>query len=291
VQTNLASNADIANTTNLIVINSVNSNILNTVNINFSNTEQQLLQTITTSNIPKLSNLLPFNNEIVNNRLEYFPLQIYAPVAPDGYKSLGHVFCNVAKDLSKIKTMNNIACVPSGCVKEVRDWASGDKVFEYNRNGVYWALYKNPYIGTFIAVSRPGVPDGKVCKVVACVAKCSAVDELKKADQCARTYQSLNKIISSGTTSLPDLVASTEEDIYLQQIKTQNDNIITLQNRARQLQTDIDKSDVITTEMNKTKLQNYVDTQKRNIELVAVAPLIPVAYQYAVSVPILYIVP
>jgi len=42
-----------------------------------------------------------------------------------------------------------------------------------------------------------------------------------------------------------------------------------LQNRARQLQTDIDKSDVITAEMNKAKLQNYVDTQKRNIELVA----------------------
>ena len=34
------------------------------------------------------------------------------------------------------------------------------------------------------------------------------------------------------------------------------------------LQTNIDKSDIITTEMNKAKLQNYVDTQQRNIELV-----------------------
>jgi hypothetical protein len=276
VRTNLANDADttkfnnlIANSSNILEVKTVNSNILDTMSINLSSAEQQLTQNIISSNIPNISNLLQFNNAIANNQLEYFPLQIYAPVAPAGYQSLGHVFCNVTKDLTKIKTMNNIACIPSGCVKEVREWTTADKVFEYNRNGIYWALYKNPYIGTFIAVSKPGLPDGKVCKVVACVAKCSAVDELKKAEQCARTYQALNKTISSGTASLPDLVASTEEDIYLQQIKTQNDNIITLQNRARQLQTDIDKSDVITTEMNKAKLQNYVDTQKRNIELVA----------------------
>ena len=262
----------VKNSTNLLTIKEVSSNIFNTMSINLSVVDKQLLKNITANNIPNLSNLskiLHFDNAITNNQLQYFPLQIYAPVAPAGYQTLGHVFCNIARDLTKIKTMNNIACVPSGCVKEVRDWATGDKVYEYNRDGVYWALYKNPYIGTFICVSKPGVPDGKVCKVVACVAKCTAVDELKKADQCARTYQALNKTITSGDTSLPDLVASTEEDIYLQQIKTQNDNIITLQNRARQLQTNIDKSDVITTEMNKAKLQNYVDTQKRNIELVA----------------------
>lgn len=276
ITTNLTNSANITtfnnlvtNSTNLLTIKEVSSNIFNTMSINLTNTDKLLLQNITANNIPNLSNLLQFNNAIDNNKLQYFPLQIYAPVAPTGYQALGHVFCNIARDLTKIKTMNNIACVPSGCVKEVREWATGDKVYEYNRDGVYWALYKNPYIGTFIGVSKPGVPDGKVCKVVACVAKCTAVDELKKADQCARTYQALNKTITSGDTSLPDLVASTEEDIYLQQIKTQNDNIITLQNRARQLQTNIDKSDVITTEMNKAKLQNYVDTQTRNIELVA----------------------
>ena len=267
--TNTTNSNNLVAKTNLLVVKNININILDSANSNISSAEKQLMQNITSNNIPNLSNLQQFNNAIANKQLEYFPLQIYAPVAPAGYQSLGHVFCNVARDLTKIKTMKNIACIPSGCVKEVRDWTTADKVFEYNQNGIYWALYKNPYIGTFIAVLKPGVPDGKVCKVVACVAKCSAVDELKKAEKCARTYQALNKSISSETTSLPDLVASTEEDIYLQQIKTQNDNIITLQNRARQLQTDIDKSDVITTEMNKAKLQNYVDTQKRNIELVA----------------------
>jgi hypothetical protein len=251
------------------MITGIKPDLMNLMNITLSNDEKQIQQNITQNNIPNLLNLIQFNSAIVSNQIEYFPIQIYAPVAPKGYEVLGHVFCNVSRDLTKIKTMNNIACIPSGCVKEMRDWTSADKVFEYNKDGKYWALYKNPYIGTFIAVNQQSVPEGKVCKVVACVAKCTAVDELKKAEQCARTYQSLNNSISSKITTLPDLVASTEEDIYLQQIKTQNDSIVTLQNRARQLQIDIDKADIITEEMNKAKLQNYVDTQKRNIELVA----------------------
>jgi hypothetical protein len=264
--------ADIISNINNVVIGGVSSSIYESINPSLTNpnivknnTSIQNMSSIT----PNLNNILNFVNAISSNQVSYFSLQIYAPVPPSGYQSLGHVFCNVPKDLNKIKTMNNIACVPTGCVKEIRDWTAADKVFEFNKDGVYWALYKNPYIGTFIAVNQPGVPEGKVSKVVACVAKCTAVDELKKADQCARTYQSLNNSISSQLTTLPDLVSSTEEDIYLQQIKTQSDSIITLQNRARQLQTDIDKADIITTEMNKTKLQNYVDTQKRNIELVA----------------------
>lgn len=274
-QTNITNSINTTNfnnivaSANLFMIKSVNPNILDTVDINLSSDEKQLPQAIVSNNIPNLSNLILFDEAITSNQLSYFPLQIYAPVAPSGYQSLGHIFCNVPRDLTKIKTMNNIACVPSGCVKEVRDWVPADKVFEYNQDGIYWALFKNPYIGTFIAINQPGVPAGKVCKVVACVSKCTAVDELKKADKCARTYQSINNSISSKLTALPDLVASTEEDIYLQQIKTQNDNIISLENRARQLQTDIDKADIITAEMNKAKLQNYVDTQKRNIELVA----------------------
>jgi type II secretory pathway component PulM len=269
-------NALIISSSNLIQINNVSISLLDSISINLSNITNNAtistvaISTTTISNTTtKLGNLNQFITIINTNQLEYFPLKIYEPVAPAGYRALGHVFCNVARDLSKIQTMKNVACVPEGCVKEVRDWVPADKVFEYNRDGIYWALYKNPYVGTFIAVSKPGVPDGRVCKVVACVAKCTAVDELKKADQCARTYQAINKTISSEITSTPDLVASTEEDIYLQQIKSQNDNIIALQNRARQLQTDIDKADVITAEMNKAALQNYVDTQKRNIELVA----------------------
>lgn len=215
-----------------------------------------------------INETIQFASALVNNQIDYFSLQIYAPQAPKGYIALGHVFCNVASDLAKIKTMNNVACVPEHCIREMRDWVAADKVFEYNQGGIYWALYRNPYTGTFVAVNKPGLPSGKVYKVVACVAKCNAVDELKKADECARTYQKLNQKLEAGTAT-PDLVASTEESIYLDKIKTQNDNIITLDARARQLQTDINKADIITEEMNKAALQKYVDTQKRNIELVA----------------------
>lgn len=220
------------------------------------------------STFTNLSIILAFQNDLNAGKLDYFPLQIYAPIAPAGYTALGHVFGNKDGDLDKIKQMNNVACVPSQCVKEVRDWALTDKIFEYNQGGKYWALYRNPYIGTFIAVNQNRLPDGKVSKVVACVAKCTAVDELKKADECARTYQKLNSKIENKLTSSPNLVASTEESIYLDQIKQQNDNILALQKRAQRMQIDIDKADIITTEMNKAKLQDYVDTQKRNIELV-----------------------
>jgi hypothetical protein len=165
---------NLVNSTNLFQVSDINPNILRSISYSItSNDDRQLVQTIISNNIPNLSNLMQFTSAISSNTIEYFPLQIYAPVAPTGYQSLGHVFCNVDRDITKIKTMNNIACVPSGCVKEVRDWASADKVFEYNRNGVYWAIYKNPYVGTFVAVSKPGLPEGKVCKVVACVAKCT----------------------------------------------------------------------------------------------------------------------
>ncbi len=162
----------------------------------------------------------------------------------------------------------NIACVPSQCVKDIRDWLASDKVFEYNQGGVYWALYKNPYTGTFIAVNQQKLPSGKVSKVIACVAKCNAVEELQKADDCARKYYQINKNITNNLTQTPDLVASTEEEIYLQKIKEQSDNITRLKQRAQQMQVNIDKADIVNAEMNKAKLQNYVDSQKRNIDLV-----------------------
>lgn len=217
---------------------------------------------------PVITETIQFSNALANNQIDYFPIQIYAPIPPKGYTALGHVFCNVNNDLVKIKNMNNVACVPEHCVKEMREWVAADKVFEINQTGKYWALYLNPFTGTFVSVNKPGLPEGKVCKVVACVAKCNAVDELKKADECARTYQKLNNKLEAGIDKT-DLVSSTEESIYLDKIKMQNDNILTLQSRAQQLQTDLDKADILHTELNKAALQNYVDTQKRNIELVA----------------------
>jgi len=252
---------------NGIIINSFSSSILDNINVSINSNSPEIAN-IATNVLPNLSKMFEFQTALTNGSIDFFPLQIYEPVAPPNYKALGHVFCNTAKDYYKLTTANNIACVPAQCVKEIRDWVSSDKVFEYNQSGIYWALYKNPYTGTFIAVNQPQLPGGKVCKVVACVAKCNAVDELQKADECARKYYQINKSIAKNTTQAPDLVASTEENIYLEKIKQQSDNITRLQQRAQQMQINIDKADIVNEEMNKSKLQDYVDTQKRNIDLV-----------------------
>ena len=253
---------------NLIINNSKDN--LNTI---FNNITYNINNDINTSIIrnfkPPLHNLLQIQNAMSTRTIDFFPLKIYEPIAPPNYISVGHIFCNTEDDLNKVKLSNNVACIPQQCIRNIREWVASDKVFEYNKNNIYWALYKNPYIGTFISVNNPQqLPPGKVCKVVACVAKCTAIDELTKADNCARKYQQINKSIMNNITQAPDLVASAEEQIYLQKIKQQSDNITRLKNRAQQMQISMDKAGIVNEEMNKSKLQNYVDTQQRNIEMV-----------------------
>jgi hypothetical protein len=217
---------------------------------------------------PNINKLSQFSANLNDNTIADFPLQIYNPLPPDGYLSLGHIFCNFASDLDNIKASQNVACVPSNCVREIRAWISSDKIFEYNKNGKYWAIYLNPYTGTFISTNTPQLPAGKVSKVVSCVAKCTAVDDLKKADECARKYYNINKKAVSSTPVIPNLVSDQEEEFYLSKIKVQSDSIAKLGQRAQQMQLGIDKATIINREMNKNKLQSYVDTQKVNIDMI-----------------------
>jgi hypothetical protein len=220
--------------------------------------------------LPNIRSFLNFIKQIIgsdNNSL--LPICIYNPVAPEGYVSLGHVFCNSISELQTIIQAENIACVPSHCVKEMRDWILTDKIFEYNSNNVYWAIYSNPYTGTFISSTIKGtLPPGKVCKVVACVAKNNTVETLKKADDCIRQYYNINKQATMNSPMSSKLVSDQEEIFYLDKIKSQSDSITRLQQRSKQMQTDIDKATIINREMNKNKLQDYTDTQKRNMNLI-----------------------
>jgi len=222
--------------------------------------------------LPNLSYFTKFVVDLGNNAINYFPLQIYKPIAPDGYTSLGHIFCNINTDLDKIKDSNNVACIPTQCIKVMRNWVANDKVFEYNKNGVYWAIYFNPFTGTFISTNTNAqqLPEGSVCKVVACVAKCTAVDELEKADDCTRKYYNLNKKLTgeSQANSSSKLVSDQEEIFYIDKLKAQSDSIARLKTKAQQMQTSIDKATIVNREMNKSKLQNYVDTQKQNIDII-----------------------
>jgi len=216
-----------------------------------------------------INEFLNFAIQLQNGNINAFPLKTYNPVAPDGYVSLGHVFGSTPTDIDNIKASNSVVCVPSHCVKEIRNWNTSDKIYEYNKKNVYWAIYLNPYTGTFISTNTNQLPVGKVSKVVACVNKCTAVDDLKNADDCARKYYNKNKQGVSSTPIIQNLVGDQEEQFYLSKIKAQSDSIAMLGQRAQNMQSTMDKSNIVNRAMNKNTLQNYVDTQKRNIGIVA----------------------
>ena len=224
---------------------------------------------------PVINNLLDFNKFILDlqsNNIKNLPLKIYKPIPPPGYVSIGHVFCNIQLQLKNIKdnaaARTGICCIPDNCIKEMKDWNVSDKVFEYSKDDVYWALYYNKYTGTFVSTNKNQLPVGKMCKVIACVTKCTAVDELQKSDKCARNYYNINKSLSNEAKSPSDLLSDQEEEYYLAKLKAQSDNLTRLSNRAHQMELDIDKANIVNREMNKNKLHSYVDKQKVNIDLI-----------------------
>jgi len=224
---------------------------------------------------PVINNLLDFNKFVIdlqNNNIKNLPLKIYKPIPPPGYVSIGHVFCNIQLQLKNIKenaaARTGVCCIPDHCIKEMKDWNVSDKVFEYSKDDVYWALYYNKYTGTFVSTNKNQLPTGKMCKVIACVTKCTAVDELEKSDKCARNYYNINKSLSDEAKSPSDLFSDQEEEYYLAKLKAQSDNLTRLSNRAHQMELDIDKANIVNREMNKNKLHSYVDKQKVNIDLI-----------------------
>ena len=240
----------------------------NNYNVNYDTTYNTLIKT----KILNIVTFAKFQSDLNNNTIQNLPLKIYKPIPPIGYRTLGHIFCNIQKQLIDIKNMDiagsGVCCVPENCVKDIRDWNASDKIFEYNKDNIYWALYFNPYIGTFISTNKNQLPEGKVSKVVACVKRCTAVDELVKADECTRNYYNINKKIANDVNISPNLVADQEEIFYLDKLKSQSDSITRLSKRAQDIQMNVDKAKIVNQEMNKHKLQTYVDTQKRNIDVV-----------------------
>ena len=207
-------------------------------------------------------------NKIGTNSLGLFSMTVLEPVAPAGYMSLGHIFTNQTDNLKTVKANTCVGCVPISCVKEIRDWQMTDMVFEYQDSKIYFNIFYNPYIGTFIFGTKPGLPSGKVCKVVACVKPCTIVDEIIKADKCARNFQQMSKSINVQNPLTSTLVTDEEDQYYLNKIAEQSQRIALLKSKATDMQIQADKVDIVNREYNKGKLQNYVDTQERNIGLV-----------------------
>ncbi len=217
----------------------------------------------------QLAQLYDFKTLIKNNGLEPFPLRILRPSAPEGYVSLGDVLFN-HKDpgyTAKLPIIDKFGCVPEQCVRDMRDWQESDKIFEYNRDGKYLAIYKNKYLQTFRASTVAGVlPSGKVAKVVACVEKCQLVDDILTADKCARKFYNSNKaVIESTNLDNDNVVLSRESAIYQDQIRDRQDKITELQDVARKLQVQDAKAEIVNREFNRDKLQNLIGKQQANI--------------------------
>jgi hypothetical protein len=225
-----------------------------------------------TSQLAKFINnialLTDLGNKISAGNLDMFSFKILAPIAPTNYVALGHIFVNITDNVDTIKANNKVGCVPKTCVKEIRNWRATDMIYEYSKDSVYFNIFYNPYVGTFIVNDRRGMPNGKVCKVIACVKQCTVVDDIIKADKCARNFQNINKSLIADKPLTLSLSTDEEDSYYLDKIAKQSQHIALLQNKARTMQVDTDKADIINKEYNKSRLQNFVDVQQRNIDLV-----------------------
>lgn len=219
--------------------------------------------------INKLDNL---KRDILENRFEHFPFKIYRPIPPKNYVSLGDVIYNHRHVNYNLRQplLDNIACIPIQCFKEVRDWLSIDKVYEYRKGDVYLGIFKNPYLQTFNIVTVPDtMPPNRVGKVVACVENCKLLDDIIEADKCAKKFFKANKAVIEGTNLDPDnAIISRESTLYKNKIQNKQDRINTLKEVSRRLQIQDDKANIINKQYNKQKLQDLVDTQRRNINTI-----------------------
>ena len=222
------------------------------------------------NNIIKMINELEnLQRDIAENKFTHFPMKIYRPVAPENYTNMGDLIFLPGDTNYRIRKpiLDTYACVPSQCTREVRDWLPIDKVWEYNNGDQYLAIYRNPYLQTFRAVTVAGVlPPGKVVKVVACVEKCKLLDDIIQADTCANKFYNANKAITEGNNlDIDKPLLERESSMYKNEINNREDKLNTMRDLARRLQIQDDKADIINKGHNRQQLQSLVDGQRINM--------------------------
>jgi predicted RNA binding protein with dsRBD fold (UPF0201 family) len=216
-----------------------------------------------------INKLETLTQDLAANKIEQFPLKIYRPVAPADYTDLGDLIYTVGDSNYERRKpiLDTIACVPSQCVRDVREWLPVDKIFEWTQGEFYLAIYRNPYLQTFRASTLPGVlPPGKVVKVVACVEKCKLLDDIIEADKCAKTmYNATKAIQDKGNLDADKPILERESGLYKNEIASREDKLNTMRELTRRLQIQDSKADIINKEYNRQQLQNLVDTQRVNM--------------------------
>jgi hypothetical protein len=213
-------------------------------------------------------------DQVLANGYNHYPMKIYRPIPPNNYKSLGDLIFAQTSTFNDDKNyyadepnLSEYACVPKQCVSEVREWLPIDKIYEYQKDTEYLAIFKNPYLQTFRAVTTPGtLPPGKVEKVVACVERCRLVDDIIQADKCAKAFYKSHKSITESINMDPDNVINERKNqIYKNKIMERQNRINNLKESARQLQVQDDKANLVNEAYNRNKLQNLVDKQYSNM--------------------------
>lgn len=222
------------------------------------------------NNIMKMINDLEnLQRDIIENKFTHFPMKIYRPVAPENYTNLGDLIFVPGDTNYRIRKpiLDTYACVPSQCTREIRDWLPIDKIWEYSQGDQYLAIYRNPYLQTFRAVTVAGVlPPGKVTKVVACVEKCKLLDDIIQADTCANKFYNANKAITEGNNlDMDKPILERESSMYKNEINKREDKLNTMRDLARRLQIQDEKADIINKEHNRQQLQSLVDSQRINM--------------------------
>jgi hypothetical protein len=224
------------------------------------------------NNIIKMINELEnLQRDIAENKFTHFPMKIYRPVAPENYTNMGDLLFVPGNGDTNYRIrkpiLDTYACVPTQCTREVRDWLPIDKIWEYTQGEQYLAIYRNPYLQTFRAVTTAGVlPPGKVVKVVACVEKCKLLDDIIQADTCANKFYNANKAITEGNNlDMDKPILERESGMYKNEINKREDKLNTMRDLARRLQIQDEKADIINKEHNRQQLQSLVDGQRINM--------------------------
>jgi hypothetical protein len=250
-------------------------------------------------NLNILTQFETFLEKVNSNNLKFPYIKFIRPIAPPGFVSMGDIVMPSEKSMDTRqlgstggteitgyqtrseystgvakhgmdyidKHIRNYVAVPETCTKYVRGWQMTDKIYEINQDGKTISLFQNPFTNTVFATTGNKLPGDGVRKMVACVKKCNAVDNLIRSDQCARNLYKTKKGMESGDSIAPNFADEEENKYYLNKVKQRSSHINSLNNMARKLQLDQDKFNILNQENNRSKLQTYLDLQNKNINI------------------------
>jgi hypothetical protein len=214
--------------------------------------------------------------QLISNNFEHYTMKIYRSIPPEKYKTVGDIIykwddINYSANKFSNFDLNLLPiCIPEQCVKEVRNWLPVDKVYEYNKNGKYLAIFRNPYLQTFKAVTiRDTLPEGKVEKIVACVEGCKIIDQIIESDKCANNFYKNNRnIVNNNNLDSSSDVLEHQSNIYQNEIIKKQQQIDNLKNMAQLISKEDETANIINREHNRAKLQQTVDNQTKNLSTI-----------------------